>query len=71
VTTSSTPTGIADLVTGAEAARRLGVSRERLRQLAARPGFPPPLGQLGRATVWRDADVAEWARQSGRDYRTG
>jgi predicted DNA-binding transcriptional regulator AlpA len=69
--TTSTPSAIADLVTGAEAARRPGVSRERLRQLAARPGFPEPLGQLGRATVWRDADVAEWARQSGRDYRTG
>lgn len=59
-----------DLVTGAEAARRLGVSRERLRQLAARGDFPPPLGTLGRATVWRSSDVAEWAAKRGRTYAT-
>lgn len=48
------------LVTGAEAARRLGVSRERVRQLAQRPDFPRPLGKLGRATVWRWAEIEQW-----------
>lgn len=57
-----------DLVTGAEAARRLGVSRQRLQQLAARDDFPEPLGVLGRANVWRSSDVAKWAARQGRPY---
>jgi prophage regulatory protein len=52
-----------DLVTGAEVARRLKLSRERVRQLAQRPDFPEPLGRVGQAVVWRWPDVDEWARQ--------
>ena len=52
-----------ELVSGAEAARRLGLSRERIRQLAGQPGFPAPLGRVGQAIVWRWADVEAWARQ--------
>lgn len=63
-----TTTTLEDLVTGAEAARRLGVSRQRLQQLAARDDFPEPLGVLGRANVWRSSDVAEWAATQGRGY---
>ena len=61
-------TTIDGLVTGAEAARRLGISRERLRQLATREDFPAPLGVLGRATVWRASDIAEWAAAHERTY---
>lgn len=51
-----------ELVTGAEIARRLGVSRERVRQWASdsRYGFPADLGRFGSAKVWRWADVARW-----------
>lgn len=57
-----------ELVTGAEIGRRLGVSRERVRQWAsdARYRFPTALGRIGRAVVWRWSDVAAWAR--GRDF---
>ena len=64
-----TQTELEDLVTGSEAARRLGVSRQRLQQLAARPDFPDPLGVLGRANVWRDADIAAWAAEHDRSYQ--
>ncbi len=64
-----TATALEDLVTGAEAARRMGVSRERLRQLSSREDFPQPLGVLGRATVWRDGDVAAWAVAHDREYK--
>lgn len=57
-----TTTALEDLVTGAEAARRLRLSRERLRQLAQRADFPRPLGRLGQALVWRWDDVAQWTR---------
>lgn len=49
-----------DLVTGAEVGRRLGISRERVRQLAERDDFPASLGLLGRARVWRWADIERW-----------
>lgn len=55
-----------DLVTGAEVARRLGVSRARGHQLAARPDFPAPLGRIGQAKVWRWTDVREWLPAVGR-----
>lgn len=66
--TAASPTAIEDLVTGAEAARRLGVSRQRLQQLALRDDFPEPLGVLGRANVWRSSDIAAWAADHGRSY---
>lgn len=57
-------TGVLDeLVTGAEVARRLGLSRERVRQLAQRDDFPRPLGRVGNAIVWRWPDVDEWRRR--------
>ena len=52
-----------ELVTGAEIGRRLGVSRERVRQWAAneRLGFPAPTGRVGQSTVWEWALVTAWA----------
>lgn len=55
-----------DLVTGAEIARRLGVSRARAHQLAARPDFPAPLGRIGQAKVWRWTDIKAWLPAVGR-----
>jgi prophage regulatory protein len=55
-----------DLVTGAEIARRLGISRERVRQLAQRPDFPAPIGRLGQANIWGWTAVDEWRRANGR-----
>jgi hypothetical protein len=49
-----------ELISGAEIARGLGVSRERGRQLAERPDFPKPLGRLGTTNVWAWKDVEAW-----------
>lgn len=51
-----------ELLTGAEVGRRLGLSRERVRQLAAdRTRFPPPILAIGKAFVWQWGDVLDWA----------
>lgn len=64
-----------ELVLGSEAARRLGLSRERIRQLAADPrqGFPAPVGRFstggdprGDRIVWDWAEVERWGRAHGR-----
>lgn len=55
-----------DLVTGGDIAKRLRVTRERVRQLAQRPDFPKPIGRLGQAKVWGWDAVAEWLRADGR-----
>lgn len=52
-----------DLVTGANAAKQLGISTQRLHQLAAREDFPPALGRIGRALVWRWDDIEQWGRK--------
>jgi hypothetical protein len=56
-----------DFVSGAEIGRRLGVSRERVRQWASNPkyGFPPTLGRIGGAKIWRWEAVARWAEARG------
>jgi predicted DNA-binding transcriptional regulator AlpA len=54
-------TQLEDLITGAEVGRRLGISTERVRQLAGRPDFPPPAGRVGKAVVWKTSDVDEYA----------
>lgn len=50
-----------EFITGAEVARRLGLSTERVRQLGGRPHFPPPSGRVGKAAVWKARDVADYA----------
>ncbi len=54
-----------ELVTGAEIGRRLGVSRERVRQWAAAEGlgFPHDLGRFGSVRLWRWDEVERWARE--------
>jgi predicted DNA-binding transcriptional regulator AlpA len=55
-----------ELVIAADIAERLGISRARVSVLAGRPGFPRPIGRLGRSDVWRWASVERWARETDR-----
>lgn len=55
------------LVATAEIAEMLGVSRQRVLQLVAQPGFPEPVADLIRGKIWLREDVVEWARSRGRD----
>ncbi len=56
----------AELVSGAEVGRRLGVSREAVRLWRGQPGFPEPLARVGQALVWDWRKVESWAVRTGR-----
>lgn len=43
----------------------LGVSRQRVYQLAARPDFPEPVAILAQGKVWAVDDIEQWIA----DYR--
>lgn len=45
----------------------LGVSRQRVDQLARQDGFPEPVARLKVGRIWRLADVQAW--RTGRDAR--
>ena len=55
-----------ELVIAVDIARRLGISPQRVNVLTSGPGFPKPLGKLGRSSVWRWSSVERWARETGR-----
>lgn len=55
-----------ELVSGAEIGRRLGVSREAVRQWRDRPGFPKPLARVGRSVVWDWKHIDAWATKTDR-----
>jgi predicted DNA-binding transcriptional regulator AlpA len=61
-----------EVLTASEVAGVLGVTRQRVYQLADRQGFPSPLGQDdvdSRATLWSRLEVEEWnlkTRTAGR-----
>ncbi len=55
-----------ELVIAVDIAKRLGISSQRVNVLAIGPGFPKPLGKLGRSAVWRWSAVERWARETGR-----
>lgn len=46
--------------TTGDIARRLGLSRERCRQLTHRPDFPQPAGSLSGARAWAADDIDQW-----------
>jgi len=48
-----------------EVAELLGVSRQRVSQLAEKPDFPKPLDRIAAGPVWRLADVKAWAKGRG------
>jgi predicted DNA-binding transcriptional regulator AlpA len=50
----------------AEIADLLGVTRQRVTQLAKVNGFPQPTLRLAAGPVWESADVERWAREAGR-----
>ena len=55
-----------ELVIAVDIAKRLGMSPQRVNVLASSPGFPKPLGKLGRSTVWRWSSIERWALDTGR-----
>ncbi len=57
---------VAELVGTAEIAAMIGVTQQRVHQLKRQPDFPEPLAVLTGITIWRRADVEEWARRTGR-----
>jgi predicted DNA-binding transcriptional regulator AlpA len=64
-----------EVVGATEAARMLGVSRQRLYQLAERDDFPPPMVQLAAGPVWLTDSIrafeGSWDRRPGRRTRAG
>lgn len=62
-----------DLFGVAEIAALLGVSRQRVYELRAKPQFPQPMTELAAGPVWArteiDAFLAGWERRPGRPKR--
>jgi predicted DNA-binding transcriptional regulator AlpA len=69
------PPPFPEVVGATEAARMLGVSRQRLYQLAEREDFPPPMVQLAAGPVWLTDSIrafeGSWDRRPGRRARAG
>lgn len=61
-----TPDVERELVTAAEIARRLGLTPQRIRQLAQENKLPPAAGQAGRNRLWLWESIADWAASTGR-----
>jgi prophage regulatory protein len=57
------------LIGAQEIATMLGVSRQRVTQLTARPDFPAPAVILAMGKVWHTEDVEKWA--AARNERLG
>jgi predicted DNA-binding transcriptional regulator AlpA len=55
-----------ELVIAVDIAERLGISPQRVHVLVSGPGFPKPIGTLGRSAVWRWSSVERWAQETGR-----
>ncbi len=55
-----------ELVIAVDIAKRLGLSPQRVNVLASGPGFPKPLGKLGRSSIWRWKTIERWALETGR-----
>jgi predicted DNA-binding transcriptional regulator AlpA len=49
-----------------EIAEFLGVTNQRVDQLARRPDFPDPIAVLAAGRIWNHADIDAWARRTGR-----
>ena len=58
--------GSLDLVSTAEIARLLGVTRQRVQQLAKTDGFPTPAATLSMGSVWHTDDIRAWAARTDR-----
>ena len=58
--------GVHHLVGVAEIAELLGLTRQRVNQLAREEGFPKPEAELTAGRIWKRADVEAWAKRTGR-----
>lgn len=58
-----------DLVGLTEIAAMLGVSVQRVDQLAATEGFPKPLGEISAGRIWKRQAIEKWAKAAGRETR--
>ena len=58
------------LMGAAEIAEYLGVSRQRVQQLAARPDFPAEADTLTMGRVWYREDVEKWNAKRTRPLPT-
>jgi prophage regulatory protein len=56
-----------ELVGVAEVAAMLGLTTQRIDQLARRdPEFPAPVAELAAGRIWSRVDIVAWARDAGR-----
>ncbi|ONH55433.1 RNA polymerase subunit sigma-70 [Frankia sp. CcI49] len=46
---------------------RLGISRERARQLSHDEAFPAPIGRVGHIRMWSADDIERWAGENRPD----
>ena len=56
-------TDVGTLMGQKEIADRLGVTRQRVQQLIARPDWPAPHEVLAMGKVWRTEDIEAWIAQ--------
>jgi len=54
------------VLAAAEIAQLLGLSRQRVTQLSAKPDFPAPIATLSVGKIWAYADIKAWADKTGR-----
>lgn len=66
---STMPT-LPPLVAAHEIAQMLGVSRQRVSQLATSEGFPTPAANLTVGRIWLREDIEDWATATGRTIKT-
>jgi prophage regulatory protein len=62
----STMPSLPPLVAAHEIAQMLGVSRQRVSQLAISEGFPEPAAILTVGRIWLREDIEDWAKATGR-----
>lgn len=55
-----------DVLGAVDAARLLGISRQRFYQLQEKPGFPSPAAELARGALWRRGDIEAFAASRSR-----
>ena len=54
------------MLAAAEIAQLLGLSRQRVTQLSAKPDFPAPIATLSVGKIWAYPDIKAWAVRTGR-----
>lgn len=51
---------VEEVMGAAEIGRLLGVSRQRVQQIIARPDFPAPATELAMGKIWLASEVRAW-----------